>query len=131
MKIVRVLPVGVRRDYWGTSYAIVGKSTAVAPPSTVSTAPVTADACSLARNATTAATSPGSAGRRSGTCAVASAYAASLPASPRSAASASIYSSAIGVRTHPGHTVFTRTPRLPKSLAIDLAKPIRPCLALT
>jgi len=92
---------------------------------------VTADACSLARNAATAATSAGSAGLRSGTWAVASRYAASRSASPRSAASVSISSSAIGVRTHPGHTVLTRTPRGPKSRAMDLASPIRPCLALT
>jgi hypothetical protein len=103
----------------------------VAPPSTGTTAPVTAEACPLARKATTAATSPGSAGLRSGTCAVASAYAAARSGRPRSPASASISSSAMGVRTQPGHTVLTLTPRAPKSLAIDLASPMRPCLAVT
>jgi hypothetical protein len=37
----------------------------------------------------------------------------------------------MGVRTHPGHTVLTCAPREPKSRAMDLASPIRPCLALT
>src|ERR1022692_1665461 len=69
------------------SKAVVGRSTAVAPPSAVITAPVTADAWLLARNATSAATSAGSAGLRSGTWAVASAYAASRSGSPRRAAS--------------------------------------------
>jgi pimeloyl-ACP methyl ester carboxylesterase len=83
------------------------------------------------RNATTAATSPGSAGRRSGTCAVASSYAASRPASLRRPASWSISSSAIVVRTQPGHTMLTRTPRGPKSRAMDRPSPASACLPVT
>jgi len=72
-------------------------------------APLTIEASSLARNRQQAAISSAIAGRRAGTWAVASRYAA-LREMPRSTASSSIDPSPSGVTTQPGHTAFVRTP---------------------
>ena len=89
-------------------------STIVWPPSTGITAPFTYDASSESSQATVPATSSGELGRRSGTSCVTVAYASSRVPSP----SASISSSAMGVRTQPGQTQFARTPSGPWSRAM-------------
>ena len=89
-------------------------STAMPPPSASSVVPVTYEDSSLARNRRArrdlvglgrARAAAGEPRRRAGTRRRAT--------MPRSAASSSIASSPIGVRTHPGQSAFARTPRRP------------------
>src|SRR5690349_775281 len=97
------------------------------PPSTVITEPLTYAAAGDRSQETSPATSSGSPGRRAGAGRVASAYAPSLSV-PRRAARSSIEPSAIAVRIHPGHTAFARTPRGPKSTAMDCTVMLSPAL---